>query len=1007
MNVYLTGVDAKKTPKRNYNEAETQKINKKAKNSLRETEEIKEESISKELNDDKDNFPHSNKYKIKSKKINRIDETKKKNNFISFEDLKENKNKNKFYSSKIFEKLRKCQKENEKNKELIKSQLKEDFFDYMMLKEPQYADFDQITLDLQKQIYENYKKYNQNFIEIENKKKLYKDFLFQIEKTLIDNYYIIDNTLISKKVETIEKTKIEVLTKEQEYTGYKKIKDDLSNQNFLIKRQVLDEIDIDRVNEEFHDKYKFLEIHAISQVSKKQESLNQTEEYYKNLLIEHEKELKAKNKLLKDLKIEIEVLKEDEKDLIHKLKKLKSKRKDIKNLIKERQKKNLTYNENIIKNVKKYQKSFISMNKIFRSVNANNLDDVLLDVNSINGRFNTLKNLITMTNRDITDLNSLYSKLTKDLKNIHKQIKINKNKKKVSLTERDKDKLIQIKHHFKTEKEEQNEIKKEIHEKIGVFQNGIVFIFHNIKSLVLNIKSLKKFVPLKILQLIHKHKRQPYKLNYDQINRKFFKQFSFLFFLYCNIVFYLTLKMMCSGIQIQEKKDGNEIIKIQVDKKQYLNIYGEKIKKELKDYKHRLELKIEKQKEMNEKSKQKEILDKIEHQIKKENKIQNKKQIYKKFIEYLRAKEQKNSLKNKAESGVTKINNSKKNSFFFTGIDTIKSNPLESSSSSSSNSFEGDTSSQIGFKKKKETDSLFSFQQKEDYFKVNKNKLMNIFNKYQNKLIKEEGNNIYSKRTIKGGIKKVDTYLSPKMSNYKYDKQSFNQYFSFRKKTRNKKEETNSKNKKVHSLFDENYEYDEEEEYLEKLKEGEQNLNKKEIKNYLAFLKINKDKANLFKRKNDLQKLQMSYFGGRFLNTKNNPDSKSAENNGFNDLVKNFIQNKESGKYKISKKIRLNNYKKKSVFHISANKSMKDKFSILWKKDINNIIDKDVCFSSNRKSKKHNYTYIRAKYLNYKRNSLKKPKTPRFDKFSPQPFSKTLNRFSVLSPSIIYRSGIE
>ena len=78
MNIYLTGVDAKKTPKRNYNEAETQKINKKAKNSLRETEEIKEESISKELNDDKDKFPHSNKYKIKSKKINRIDESKKK-----------------------------------------------------------------------------------------------------------------------------------------------------------------------------------------------------------------------------------------------------------------------------------------------------------------------------------------------------------------------------------------------------------------------------------------------------------------------------------------------------------------------------------------------------------------------------------------------------------------------------------------------------------------------------------------------------------------------------------------------------------------------------------------------------------------------------------------------------------------------------------------------------------------------------------------------------------------
>ena len=91
-----------------------------------------------------------------------------------------------------------------------------------------------------------------------------------------------------------------------------------------------------------------------------------------------------------------------------------------------------------------------------------------------------------------------------------------------------------------------------------------------------------------------------------------------------------------------------------------------------------------------------------------ENKSLNKKQMYKKFIEYLRAKEEKkNTSKNKASNNMTKRNNSKKNSFFFTGIDSVKisrSNILESSSSSSSSSSykEGETSSQIGFKKKKE-----------------------------------------------------------------------------------------------------------------------------------------------------------------------------------------------------------------------------------------------------------------------------------------------------------------
>ena len=77
-----------------------------------------------------------------------------------------------------------------------------------------------------------------------------------------------------------------------------------------------------------------MEIHAIAQVSKKQDSLNQVEEYYKNLVDEHEKEYRSKNKILKQLKLEIEVFKEDEKDLIHKLKKLKAKRNEIKLQIK-------------------------------------------------------------------------------------------------------------------------------------------------------------------------------------------------------------------------------------------------------------------------------------------------------------------------------------------------------------------------------------------------------------------------------------------------------------------------------------------------------------------------------------------------------------------------------------------------------------------------------------------------------------------------------------------------
>ena len=1005
MKVYLTGIDAIKASRRNYNQKEVKKPKKKSNNYEEENDGIKEESVNEE--------ERPTKRSKKSKRNNKINtiEIKKTNNFISFDDMNNNRRKKtKFFTQKDFDKHRKIIFENQKNKDIIAEELKEDFLDFLMLKEPKYADFDKISEDLQKQIYENYQTYNKNLLEIESRKKILKDLLWELEKSLLSNYYVLDNSLLPQKEELIEKTKLDILTKQQEYEGYKKIYDDLYNQNYLIKRQVLDEIDIDRANEDFHDQYKLLEIHAIVQVSKKQDSLNQIEEYYKKLLEDHEKEYKNKNKVLKDLRLEIEVFKEDEKDLIHKLRKLKAKRNEIKKQNKERQRKNYAYHENLIKNVKRFQKSFISMNKIFKSVNANNLDDVLLDVNSINGRFNNLKNMIVKKNQEISNLNSKYSRLNKEIENIKKEIKLNKHKKVEAFTQKEQDKIFKIKTMFKAEKDEQNEIREEIQKQIGVFQNGIIFLFHKIKALVLNIKLLKNVVPPKLFQLVQKYKNSNYRLNYDNINKKFFKQFSFLFFQYCNIIFYLTLRMMNSGINVEENKNKNEILMVQVDKNQYLNLYEEKIKKTLKEYKHRSELKVIKQKELNEKAKQRELQEKIDNQLMEENKSLNKKQMYKKFIEYLRAKEEKkNTSKNKASNNMTKRNNSKKNSFFFTGIDSVKisrSNILESSSSSSSSSSykEGETSSQIGFKKKKEKNIIIPFKQKEEFLEVNKNKLINMFSKYQNNLVKDGMPNIYVKKKVtNNGLKKSKSILTPKLVNNNFESQQFNPYFSFQKKNKTKKEEDiNSKNNKVHSLFDENYVYDEEEGDSEKERDEKQRK-KKEIKNYFnAFLKINKDKANMYKKKNDLQKLQMAYFGGRFLNTKINPDLSSGASN-LEDMVDHYVRKQEHDQYYNNKKMRLKNYKRKSVYLISANKSIKDKVSFPWKRE-----REKKCYSSNdRNVKNPNYTYVKSKYLDYKKNRLVKAKTQRFNKISLPPFSNTYNRFTLCSPNNLYRSGIE
>ena len=106
-----------------------------------------------------------------------VNEIKKTNNYLKIEYTIKNKINTYFYNDKNYKKYKKTQLENKKNKEIITEQLKDDFLDYIMSKEPKYADFDKISEDLQRQIYENYKIYNKNLLQIEKKKQTLNDFL--------------------------------------------------------------------------------------------------------------------------------------------------------------------------------------------------------------------------------------------------------------------------------------------------------------------------------------------------------------------------------------------------------------------------------------------------------------------------------------------------------------------------------------------------------------------------------------------------------------------------------------------------------------------------------------------------------------------------------------------------------------------------------------------------------------------------------------------------------------
>ena len=892
MSVYLTGVHtikAQKNKNKEKNEKD-QEIN-------NDKSDIIEENDSSESNEKGgyDNLRNNLKksYELLKKSLNnsqdeKINNLNKNNNYISKDDQNKNiKSKNNFLTEKDFSLIRHQTIENKKNNEILANELKEDYLEYIMQKEPKYADFDKISEDYRKKIYSSFQKYNNNLLVIARKKEEKIKISSEIEKSLVNNYYLKDSSMLPVYESIIQKLKMEILKKQQEHDGYKKIHEELYNKNYTLRRKVLDEIDIDRANENFYDQYKILKNHAVVQVSKKQDALNQIEEYQKKMIEEHEKELKQKNKILKDLKLEIEVFKEDEKELLNKLKKLKAKKELLNKSVREKEKKLKNNEINYIHSIKKYQRSYISMNKIFKSVNAKNLEDVLVDANHIKSKFNNLKNNIISLNKEISDLNSEYSQYKNELMNIEKNIVLNKNKKNI-FNEEEQNKIIEIKNNLKKLEENNLRIKEIIQNNIGSYQNGITFIFQKIKLLVINIEILNDVISPKLKELINQYKNSLFTIDYNNIDNELLKNFTFLFFQFCNIVFYLSLRSMTSGLNVDYVSKKNFIIHIY--NKVLLNKYAAGVRKSIKEFGRRSILKIEKIKELNEKiQREKQIKKNIDNELlNMENKAITQNQMFNRFVEYLHNKDNNNNTNMYNDNNDFNINKNK-NSFFFTGIDSVKvtqSRNNETSSVMSSVNYDENISklNQNKINNYNTKGFGFSLKQKEEFLQKNKNKVMNIFSKYQNTLVKENDKNLYYQKKY---MKKLPRARSQERITKKPKIIKQNPIIENKKKI--VQEESNEKKNSM-PLLDENYEYDEDDE-KEETKNKENILKQNKTYSKFSFFKLNKDRANIYKKLNDLRKLQMAYFGGRFLNTKINSGMYDAYGaNTFDDFVNNIYR---------------------------------------------------------------------------------------------------------------------
>ena len=488
-----------------------------------------------------------------------------------------------------------------------------------------------------------------------------------------------------------------------------------------------------------------------------------------------------------------------------------------------------------------------------------------------------------------------------------------------------------------------NEDKYKINEIIekskGTFQKGIVFLFQNTKILIKRIKPLKKVISPKLAYMIKKYKNIPFSVDYNNINKDFLKTFAFIFFKFSHVLFYLYLNSMSSGININNLSEIYELKSLY--NKDTLKKYEAGIKKSLETYDRRVKLRQEKQKEINSQSRRKE-LEKQMKKNKEENNITTQNKIFKRFLNYLNNKYNphiKERPKKDSDYLYSKESSKNSTSFFFTGIDYVKQSKPTDKDSSKNNSLNGTRSKfRQTFHKDKDNeikDNTISFREKQDFLLKNENKFKNIFYRYQNVLIKEnEKNLLYQKKFNKQMPRSNSQPRLDRKINF------FKNNFPLTNKLKRPKENFEKKITRP-KLMDENYEYDEDENDQRRSISVPMKKNKT-FSNFI-FFKLNKDRASIYKKMNDLRKLQMAYFGGRFLNTHNINNGQNViqgSNNIFDEIVSNYFkrQNQDSN-YDRNKK-RKSNFRKKLVEKISANRKLRDKTSFL-NKNRNNTLKSD------------------------------------------------------------------
>ena len=308
----------------------------------------------------------------------------------------------------------------------IKKSLENDYLHFLMDTQLKYADIRSIEQHYQTQIVKYHTQFNTNLHLIKSKNEENSKLQFAIETLLLSTYALDKEVLEQHYDKTLNDIKLAIRTYEHNLQVYSHLKNRLHHQQFMIKKRIDTELRTDAKNNQQLGQFQILQVlvkrsdkDQVATMNKLKAIDSHSQKQYKEKEIEKTKQINA-------LQYEIEMLKRDSEEYEKNLMIIKDKNYELSQLVGRHSDENKLANEEYLSIKKEFYESKIQINLIMAYLKVKTIDELIHKFNIHNDTYKHFKNGYTFTNHEIIKLHSYYSKLENKLQAIKAQIELEK-----------------------------------------------------------------------------------------------------------------------------------------------------------------------------------------------------------------------------------------------------------------------------------------------------------------------------------------------------------------------------------------------------------------------------------------------------------------------------------------------------------------------------------------------------------------------------------------------------